>query len=216
MEYGRFFTRLRFWSRIFFRDYQSPPPEALPAPAVYVCRHRNLRGPIDTLLWLSVPVRPWVFSVFCDHETCYRQYADFTLTRRAGWPRIFALPVARLLSWVVPGLCGSMGAIPVYRGTPRVVATFRKTLEALKAGERVIVYPDVNYSDPSDALGELYEGYIGLGTMFYRATGRNLLFVPLRGSKRKIVSGRPVEFDGTKPREAEKARVAKAIREALA
>jgi len=216
MEYGRFFTRLRFWSRIFFRDYQSPPVEALPAPAVYVCRHRNMRGPIDTLLWLSAPVRPWVFSVFCRRDTAYRQYLDFTLTRRAGWPRVLAVPVARILSWVVPGLCGSAGAIPVYRSTARVVTTFRKTLDALKAGMRVIIYPDVNYADASDQIGALYEGYLVLGALYHRATGKNLKFIPLRTEKRKITAGAPIVFDGAKPREQETERVAKAIREALA
>ena len=216
MEYGRFFTRVRFWSRIFFRDYQSPPPEALPAPAIYICRHRNLRGPIDTLLWLSAPVHPWVFSVFCERETAYRQYANFTLPRRAGWPRIFALPAARILSWVVPGLCGSMGAIPVYRSTARVVTTFRKTLEALKAGMRIIIYPDVDYADPSDQIGALYEGYLVLGSLYHRATGKNLSFIPLRTEKRRIFAGPPIEFDGAKPRDAETERVARAIREALA
>jgi hypothetical protein len=215
MAYGKFFTRLRFLSRIFFRGYQSPPPEELPAPAVYVCRHKNLRGPIDTLLWLSAPVHPWVFSVFCERKTCYRQYVDFTLTRRAGWPKIFALPVARILSWVVPGLCGSLGAIPVYRSTARVVTTFRKTLEALQAGGRVIIYPDVNYADASDRLGEVYEGYLMLGTLYHRATGRNLLFIPLRTEKRRIIAGAPIEFDGEKPRADETERVARAIREAL-
>lgn len=216
MAYGRFFTRLRFLSRIFFRGYQSPTPEALPAPAVYICRHKNLRGPIDTLLWLSAPVNPWVFSVFCERETCYRQYADYTLTRRAGWPRAFALPVARILSWVVPGLCGSMGAIPVYRSTARVVTTFRKTLDVLKAGGRVIIYPDVNYADASEEMGALYEGYLMLGTLYHRATGQNLRFIPLRTEKRRITAGAVIEFDGEKPRAEETERVAMAIREALA
>lgn len=216
MEYGRFYTRLRFWSRIFFRDYQSPPPEELPAPAVYVCRHRDLRGPIDTLLWLSAPVHPWVYSVFCERKTCYHQYADYTLTKRKGWPKAFALPVACILSWLVPHLCASMGAIPVYRSSARVVTTFRKTLEALKAGMRVIVYPDVNYADASDEMGELYEGYVGLGSLYHRATGKKLLFIPLRSEHRHIALGTAIEYDGSKPREQELKRVAKAIREALA
>jgi 1-acyl-sn-glycerol-3-phosphate acyltransferase len=216
MEYGRFFSRLRFWSRIFFRDYQSPPPEELPAPAIYVCRHRNMRGPVDTLLWLNAAVHPWVFSVFCERETAYRQYADYTLTRRAGWPKIFARPAARVLSWVVPKLCVSLGAIPVYRSTGRVVTTFRKTLEVLKAGMRVIIYPDVNYADASEQMGALYEGYLVLGSLYHRATGRNLRFIPLRTEKRRITAGQPIVFDGAKPREQETERVAKAIREALA
>ncbi len=216
MEYGRFFTRLRFVSRIFFRDYQSPPPEALPAPAIYVCRHRNLRGPIDTLLWLSAPVRPWVLSVFCERNACYHQYADYTLTKRYGWPKILAMPVARILSRLVPVLCGSMGAIPVYRSSAKVVATFRKTLNALKAGNRVIIYPDVNYADPSDQMGAMYEGYLVLGALYRRATGLNLRFIPLRSENRRITAGQPIEYDGAKPRNVETERVARAIREALA
>ena len=97
-----------------------------------------------------------------------------------------------------------------------VEARVRSALEALKAGTRVIIYPDVDYADASDQLGALYEGYVGLGSLYHRATGRNLLFIPLRSEHRHIVAGAAIEYDGAKPREQEMKRVAKAIRDALA
>jgi hypothetical protein len=81
---------------------------------------------------------------------------------------------------------------------------------------RVIIYPDVNYADASEQIGELYEGYLALGPLYHHATGRNLLFIPLRSQHRHIVAGAAIEYDGSKPREQETERVAKAIREALA
>jgi hypothetical protein len=40
-----------------------------------------------------------------------------TLTQRKGWPKIFALPFARILSWVVPDvrLDGRDPGLPLHR-----------------------------------------------------------------------------------------------------
>lgn len=215
-SYGNFFRIVRRLIRPFFRVKSVPDAAQMPWPAVYICRHKNMSGPIRTLLWLPRPVRPWVFSVFCESHTCYRQFHEYTLTQRLHWPVWLADIVARMIGFFMPKLLRSMGVIPVYRGSARSYITLRATLQALKQGDSVILYPDINYTDTSDAPGDFYRGYLLLGTMYHRATGRNLQFVPLRVGKKDIQLTPTVVFNGSAPCEAEMERVAQAIHNQLA
>lgn len=148
-----------------------------------------MTGPIRTMLWLPGPIRPWVLDVFFEKESCYRQFRDYTLTERLRWPKALALGMARLLSGLMPALLASMRAIPVHRGGARVTSTFRATLDALLKGEIVILYPDVRYTDTSAVVGEIYEGFLLLGEIYRRKTGKDLPFYPLAVRGRRIVMG---------------------------
>lgn len=196
--YNGFFRALRLLARPFTFLHKRPSLKGLPDPCVFICRHRNLRGPIFTMLHMNRQLRPWVFNVFCEKESCYRQYSSYTFSVRLKWDRARVESVARLGSRFVPFLMRSMGAIPVYRDMKRMRQTFNLSLQALLRGESIIIYPDVDYVDTSDTPGAMYTGYLMLGQMYYKATGKNLSFVPtdIRMKRRAILLGDPVEFDG--------------------
>ena len=193
--------KLFFASRPFIRlmvgrwSVQAPPPEG---PTVFVCSHGDMAGPLATQCWLPFPTRPWVLHVFLSREECRRQYRDYTFTQRFGLPR----PAAALLAWAVSGyasaLVRSVGAIPVYRGSARLKETFRRTVEALQAGDPVIVFPDVDYTDRSGDMGEIYDGFLLIDRFWQRVSDTPLDFVPLR-------------LDRTAPRQGETVRVREAL-----
>ena len=54
----------------------------------------------------------------------------------------------------------SMGAIPVHRGTARIGATFKESVAALQAGDSVLVFPDVDYTDGCFALLSSPDGVV--------------------------------------------------------
>ena len=208
--------KLFFASRPFIRlvvgrwSVQAPPPEG---PTVFVCSHGDMAGPLATQCWLPFPTRPWVLHVFLSREECRRQYRDYTFTQRFGLPR----PAAALLAWAVSGyasaLVRSVGAIPVYRGSARLKETFRRTVEALQAGDPVIVFPDVDYTDRSGDMGEIYDGFLLIDRFWQRVSDTPLDFVPLRLDRkvRRIASGEAVRFDRTAPRQRETVRVREAL-----
>ena len=75
---------------------------------------------------------------------------------------------------------GSLRAIPVHRGMDiGSMQTMRDSLEYLKKGESVIVYPDREYTAGYETESELYEGFLLLGQLYKRDTGKSLRFVPL-------------------------------------
>lgn len=215
-SYGRFFRVVRFVSRPFHKIKAIPALDELPAPAVYVCRHKNMQGPILTLLWLPRYVRPWIYNAFCEREACFHQFYDYTLTERLHWWK----PAARLVGWtlsrLIPLTTRSLHAIPVYRKSAKAFVTMRQTARALAAGDSVILYPDVDYTDTSDKLGQLYRGYLLLGMLYHKLTGENLRFVPLRVDEDGIRATEPIVYDGQAPLEAEISRVEEAIRRQLA
>ena len=205
--FSRFFVRLRIgrWTA------ELPPPTG---PTVYVCHHGNMAGPLTTLCWLPFPVRPWVLHVFTDRKTCYEQFSGYTFSRRFGLPRPLANCLAGLVSGYVSALMASAGAIPVYRGSLHIGATFRETVAALKAGDSVLIFPDVDYTGGGDSIGAVYDGFLLTDRFWRRASDEPLDFVPLRldHTARRITAGAPVRFDRTAEQKAELVRVREALR----
>ena len=194
MEYGRFFHQSQVLEPDLLPGLSVPlRPRRCPRPPSTSAATGTCRGPIDTLLWLSAPVRPLGVSA-CSVSASIRLppvrrlHADQARRMAPGSSRCLS---ARILSRVIPGLCGSMGAIPVYRNPPRGWSPpSGKTVEALKAGMRVIIYPDVDYADRLRPDGRAVRGVPGCWARSTTApTGKNLSFIPLRTEKRRIFVG---------------------------
>lgn len=212
--YGRFIAFVRGGVRVFMKKYKSEvcPPEE---PTVYVCRHLNMHGPITSIVRLDFHVHPMVLSCFLDKEQCYRQYAEFTFTERIGKNKKKHNWKAYAASRVVPSVMRSLGAIPVYRGAgANSLHTMRDAIACLKNHESVIVYPDVDYTAGYETESELYEGFLLLGQLYKRNTGKSLRFVPLYidEKERKIREYPPVTVDDFK---AEHERAYAYIKEAI-
>ncbi len=177
--YGSFVRFIRALAKVFTKKYKSkvlPPEEA----TVYVCRHLNMRGPITTIVRLGFDVHPMILSCFFDEDDCYRQYAEYTFTERHGKKKKKRNFKAYAASRVVPRIMKSLKAIPVHRGMDMgSMQTMRDSLEYLKKGESVIVYPDIDYTAGYETESEIYEGFLLLGQLYKRDTGKSLRFVPL-------------------------------------
>ena len=213
MKRGKLFVFSRFFVRLGIGRWRvdAPPPEG---PTVYVCSHGNLRGPLATLCWLPFEVRPWVLHVFTEKEACQAQYRDYTFSQRFGMPQAAASAAAWAVSGYVSALMRSLGAIPVYRGSARIRETFRESVDALLAGDSVLIFPDVDYTDESGDVGEVYEGFLLLERFWRRASDQLLQFVPLRmdAGGKHITAGEAVSFDRSDQWKAEMQRVKEALR----
>lgn len=176
--YGPLAGVLRQLFIAFSKRYQSyvlPREEGV----VYVARHLNMHGPIVTLKSLKFHIHPMIFSPFFEKETCYRQYADYTFTVRSGKKKKRFHLRAYIASRFVPSLMKSLGGIPVYRGAIDIAKTFHMAIECLKRGESVAFYPDIQYTAGQEDESEIYDGFLYLGQMYKKETGKSLKFVPL-------------------------------------
>jgi len=177
--------------------YQAPLREAFTEPAVYICRHSNAKGPIASIINMPMEIHPWSLYLFHETESCRKHYAEYTFHVRFGWSKFKSELVARLGAGLFTALIHSVGSIPVYRNSAKVYNTFKQSVAALKNGESVLVFPDVDYSKVDGDTGDLYNGFVILERMYFKETGKHLPFVTLHISdeKRSLFLGEPVMFE---------------------
>ncbi|MDR0396648.1 MAG: hypothetical protein LBH66_05035 [Oscillospiraceae bacterium] len=201
---GGFYKFLRAVVRIFGPKVKAPPREAFPEPAVFICHHHNMRGPITTMAWTPAPLHPWALAVFFDAKALRDHFSGFTFRQRFGWPKPLASAIAWMVSEPVALLMRSMRAVPVYRKSIESIKTMRASVEILLRGEPIVIYPDIQYDSDDARLGEMYRGFLLLERFYRDKTSRHLPFVPLYyDAKGKLLRlGKPLLFPDGDMRES--------------
>ncbi|HML48954.1 MAG TPA: glycerol acyltransferase [Clostridia bacterium] len=194
---GRFFKSVRTLLRLFCPRCATPPLESFFQPAVYVCHHQNMRGPIATMLWMPIAVHSWSLNTFFDAKVCKRHFQEYTFSKRYGWPKWFSSFAGWAIGRPVTALLRSMGAIPVYRKSVQSIKTVRQSVDALAKKESLIIYPDIDYSSDEAEIGEIYDGFLLVERSYYKRTGKHIPFVPLYVSAKEktMILGEPIYFE---------------------
>lgn len=191
--WGKYARFGRWLFRTFSHRYETnigKPGE----PVVYVCRHLNMHGPYTTMKWLPFDVHPMIIHMFFDRKKTAAHMTQYTLSARYGKkPKKFSI-AAHATSWIAPPLMHSLQGVPVYREGTKTISTLKCGLNYLLQGESLIIYPDVDYTGSYDKPSEIYEGFLYIGELYYKKTGKLLQFVPLiiDDQNRQIRSGEPV------------------------
>ena len=181
-ESGIFWAPLGNFARmvacLFSRKYRSSVVKNEDG-AIYVCRHLNMHGPYTTLKWVGFNFHPMVFSPFFTPKDCYQQYVNYTFTEREGKKKRKFILSAWLLSRLTPLGVRVIRAVPVYRNSAMAVKTFKASMKCLEEKENLMVYPDIEYSSTDEGAPDIYDGFLYLGQIYKRRTGKSLLFIPL-------------------------------------
>ena len=204
--YGGFASVIRRLVQLAIGRYEVKMHGVPPAPSVYVVHHRNTRGPITSIAWLDTHCHLWALSAFFTRTGCFDQYTGYTFTRRYGMPWFLAAAIALPASLFVSRLLNSLKAIPVYRGSTRILSTVRRTVAALKAGESVLISPDIDYTDSGSGMGVMHPGFLHVEKFFSAESGTHASFVPVHidRQRRAIYVGEAIRFAGRKSFRIEK------------
>lgn len=191
--------------------------ENLRAPTVFITRHLNNYGPVAVYLFTPVEFHMWTYYVFMDAKAYYKHSSEYTFTKRLHLPMWASRALAWCMAKPVVYLYKSLGMIPVYRGLRTVFKTMDLSVDELEKGENVLIMADVDYSSTDAELKEIYTGFIHLGKLYYKRTGKNLNFTTLsiNSENAYLRVGKPIEFDSTVPYQQERDRIANKIREEL-
>lgn len=186
-------------------------------PVVYICRHRNAKGPISSLCLLPLNTLPWAFSAFMERDACVAHLESYTFPIAWKLGPLMARLLAGLLGPLFVRLLQSTGAIPVYRNSLKVRETFMKTLEALDEGSSILIFPDINYSEENGETGSLYEGFLLLEHLWMRKAGEHIRFVPVNVSLsgKTLTVGKSISFTGALPFREEKGIIARRLEDTL-
>jgi hypothetical protein len=186
-------------------------------PAVFIGRHQNLYGPVEIMAWVPLEFRVWTLYKFMTVKECYKHYATYTFPVRKGYGVLRSKLQAAFTAPFVAAFMRSMGGLPVYRGCKNVIDTFRLSLEAVYAGENLLIMPERDYMDSGSDAGDLYTGFVQLAQMYHKATGKALRFYPIYPNRENasIYIEKPIVFDPAKPFRAERDRIVSALKAEL-
>ncbi len=173
-------------------------------PCVFVCNHAGALGPIDiaTKFPLRDEVLEWCNEGIMNRKTCpayVRQ--DYWWVPGCRLEPLYNATLPYIAAAILPPVLKSAPTIPVYHDA-RVMTTMRQSMKALKGGKYVVIFPE----QPS-GFGSHHDwintGWLNIGTMFYRATGENLLLYPVHidTKKHRFEVKKPIVYDGERPLE---------------
>ncbi len=207
---------IRFMVWVFYPKTKVEGLEHLPeGPCLVVGNHAQMHGPIACELYF-----PGKHFTWCAGEMMrLREVPDYAF--RDFWrdkPRTIRW-LFRLFSYLIAPIAvcvfNNAGCIAVNRDV-RVMSTFRETLQRLREGGRVIIFPEKD-SPGNGILWEFQDRFVDVARMYWRQTGEALSFVPLyvAPARRTLYLGEALTFDPAGEAAGERQRIARGLSDAI-
>lgn len=174
---------------------------------IIVGNHSQIHGPLIGELFFPEPIRIWCAGAMMELKTVPAYaFADFWSQKSK-----FSQPYYKLCSYLIAPLAAFLFSnaqtIGVYRDG-RILSTFKKTVEALKNGENILIFPehDVKYNH---ILYDFESHFIDVAKLYCKRTGKEVLFVPAYFSPRlkQVTFGTPIRFDAAADINEERLRI---------
>ncbi len=211
-----FYRIILFLVTVFYPKTRVEGLEHLPEePCLVVGNHAQMNGPIACELYF-----PGKHSTWCAGEMMHLRevpdyaFHDFWRDKPPGIRWFF-----RLFSYLIApiSVCVFTNAhcIGVYRDM-RLMSTFRETIQRLKEGERVIIFPE--HDVPGNGiLWEFQDRFSDVARLYRRQTGKALAFVPLyvAPALKALYLGEPLRYDPEADPAEERKRLADGLSEAV-
>ena len=176
-------------------------------PLVFLCNHGEIYGPVAGMLFCPVPVRPWTISDISIDPDEVAQYVYKYTFSQMKWLGPLRWPISKLCGPLSVWAMKSVECVPVCRHKPReLTTTFRKSVEAMQAGDNLLIFPENPDADPNrpgyehGRPGELFRGFTMLAQVYYARTGKCCRFVPMLAHKgmRTLSFGTEIDYDPEK------------------
>jgi len=169
--------------------------------AMIVSNHEGAWGPVVTRVWFPLPTAPWVNGAITVRRECRLFLSGFFFMEQAhikGW---IAKPLAVVIEPLLLHLLRAGDAVPVYFNSTKAAITYKTSIERLKAGKILMVFPDNESTLQTLSVPDFHEGYLATAKIYYKQTGHKLLIYPLCASSHKnlLALGEPVEYNPANP-----------------
>ena len=182
--------------RVFYRKRKLVNTASIPnTPSIIISNHAQMHGPISNQLFFPYPKSIWCIGQMTKmKEVPAYAYKDFwsLKPKYIRWfYKILSYSIAPLASFIMK----SADTIAVYKDS-RLICTFRDTIEGLKKGEHIIIFPEC--TDPyNEIINDFQDKFVDVAKMFYDRTGKSLSFVPCYNcaALKTISYGKPITYD---------------------
>ncbi len=188
---------------------------------VMVCNHGEVYGPVAATLYVPIPFRPWSIAEMMDRDVIVDYIYQNTAVRQDWCPNFLKMPLTKMFARFFLWAFKSLEAIPVYRNDPRsLIKTFRMTVDAMQAGDNLLLFPergdnlgpgDKGYAE--EGIGELYTGFAMIAPALYKKAHKAAVFVPVYASKKlkTLTFGEGIAFNPDAPMNIENRRIVAAL-----
>lgn len=189
---------------------------------VFVANHYEIYGPVVTVLRMPFRVRPWIHSRMLDKTVLADQMQRGVEGMFKKLPKKIVDKIPGMFVPLMYQALSSTEPIAVHRDSSReVINTFNNTVRALEQGDNILIFPEKpeegQWYSQFGNVDAFYTGFADIGRMYYKKTGKNVLFYPVYVDKmhHEIVIGEGVQFDQCNERHEEKQRIAKKLNDSM-
>jgi len=191
-------------------------------PAVFVCNHGEIYGPITAVTHLPYYFRPWTHADMLSYQSAKERIYNGTI-KPLKIPEFLKKPItcifARLSTWAL----NSFDPVPVYLESIRTVyKTMQASVLTLAQGDSLLIFPENPASEQdgkyvTGGVSTLYTGFAQLGIEYYKKYGKSITFYPVYSSKAKRTFriGKGISFNSDNNRHDEKLRIAQELERSM-
>ena len=195
-RFYRFVTgTVRLFSHRVKTEWEVPFEEG---PCVFAVNHVGVTGPVDMCAKFSQrdKLRLWINEEMIDAKKVPAYVRkDFWWKPNGFFAPVLNVTVPYLAALFMPPILRSVNHIPVYHDQ-RIMLTLRESVRALQREEHLLLFPEQPGGRRSPGR-RINTGWLRLGELFYRNSGRALKIYPVHVDNKKHVIhvAAPVYYD---------------------
>ena len=186
---------VRLFSHRVRTEWEVPFEEG---PCVFAVNHVGVTGPVDMCAKFSQRdnLRLWINEEMIDAKKVPAYVRkDFWWKPNGFFAPVLNATVPYLAALFMPPILRSVNHIPVYHDQ-RIMLTLRESVRALQREEHLLLFPEQPGGRRSPGR-RINTGWLRLGELFYRNSGRALKIYPVHVDNKKHVIrvAAPVYYD---------------------
>lgn len=164
-------------------------------PIFFVSNHTKLYAPLVFILHYDKSLRLWADAAYLRIKDVIKHLIVNVIKDRK--PKFLLYPLAILLSPMIVWFFRSIEPIPTFHQDRRVIETFQKSVETLKANISQGVFPEKIEGEANRYVFEFNRGFTHVAKMLYKETGLILKFYPTYVCQplKKVLIGAPIAYD---------------------
>ena len=174
---------------------------------IIVANHSQMNGPIVCELYMPENCYIWCAGEMMNiKEVPAYAFNDFW-SQKPKWTQ----PFYKLLSYIIAPISycvfNNARTVAVYHDS-RIVGTFRETVEMLKNGRNIIIFPEKDETR-NNILNKFQENFVDVARLYYKRTGVELNFAPMYIAPylKKAYIGNAIKYNSQNTPEEERKRI---------
>ena len=199
---------IRFWVKLAVPKYKVDGVENLPdKPCIVVANHAQMMGPISSILYYPRKRSVWCIGEMKKmSEVPAYAFKDFW-SLKPKYSRWFYKILSYVIAPIADCIFNSADTIGVYKDA-RLVQTFRDSVDALKNGKDIILFPEC-HDECNNIVYEFQTGFSEVARLYYRYEKKAVSFVPMYVAPNlaKLCLGKPIQYDPENPAKDERLRI---------